>query len=277
MLRNSLILLSCITIINCKKIENETQEELNNDINNYYSSEEEIEFTSIFIGLSPKMSDKTFSEAITKLNNENKLIDNKFPVIVENENYLFSIQKTRNSIKLNYSKQETKSSENINYEISDKYLRKYNSEKDKFIKVFDSKYSLSEVQLPKNILLQNYDLNKEYYRLYKDLEKSILLGFSVIGDKYPSKEEIMIAEQEKRKKTPDHPLENVGDFIINEQNDNYVIFGIEIEINYYHNDEMENLLFRMKNESDKIKENEDETLKNDLHKVKIAKKNLNEL
>ena len=40
---------------------------------------------------------------------------------------------------------------------------------------------------------------------------------------------------------------------------------------------MENLLFRMKNESDKIKENEDETLKNDLHKVKIAKKNLNEL
>ena len=274
MIKNYLILLICLFFINCKNKENEINTNINNEVLN---KSVETEFKPIFIGLSPKMSDEAFSNEIDKLNKEHKLIDSKFPLTIGNDDYLFDLQKINNSIRLKYSTQETKSFENVNYQISDKYLEIYNLKKDNLLKVFNSKYKLNDYQIPTNINLDSYNLKKEHYKLYKDNDKSILVGYSIIGDRYPSQKEREIIKQKKNEKISDNPLENIGDHISNHETSNYAVFGIEIEINYYHKEEIDNILNEIKNESNAIKIRDEKIKRNDLKEKSSAKSNLKEL
>ena len=274
MLKKCLLSTTILFLVNCKEPTSENNDE--NSVSNTKNQTFETELKPIFIGLSPKMSDEAFDSEINKLNTENKLVNNKFPLKLDEEFISFDIFKKINSITLVYSTQESKSFENISYQISDRYLKKYNHKKEELFKIFDSKYKIHKIQIPKNINLTNYGLQKDSYRLYQDDEKSILLGYTIIGERYPSKQKFEYEKQINNKKTDEHPLENLGKFISSESN-NYAVFGIEIEINYFHNDKMESLLMNMLKESNTIKKLKKESEKKESENEKTAKNNIHEL
>lgn len=273
---NKYLLLSfSLLLVNCK---NSNKEVLQNDsFSDTIIKPEMITYNPIFIGLSPKMSDEEFTLQIQKLNDENKLVDKKFPLTIGKDNYLFEIIKKVNSITLKYSEQESESFNDVNYEISDNHLAFYNDKKATLIDIFNSKYKLSQKQIPENINLENYFLEKDNYSRYEDEEKTILVGYRIIGDRYPSLQERQRIEREKKEKTPKHPLENIGDFIPTEKSNSYALFGIEVEINYYHKNDFESIFNSMQIESKKNTENENRINKTEKERKNNSKSNINEL
>lgn len=274
MLKNCILSTIILLLVNCKDFNSENNDE--NSIRNTTTQTFETDFKPIFIGLSPKMSDEAFDLGIDKLNTENKLVNNKFPLKFGEELISFDIFKKDNSITLAYSTQESKTFENISYQISDKYLKKYNHKKEVLFKIFDSKYKLHKIQIPNNINLTNYGLQKNSYKLYQDDEKSILVGYTIIGERYPSQQELEYEKQISKKNTDEHPLENLGEFTSPKSN-NYAVFGIEMEINYFHNDKMENLLMYMLKESNTINNLKKESEKKESETEINAKNNIHEL
>lgn len=262
-------LLSCEKIISKKTNDNISVKTIEKKVNSQ-------NIVPIFIGLSPNMSDEVFDEKIKKLNEDGKLVDGEFVITVKNKNYPFQVLKTNNSIRLKYSTQETKAFENVSYAISENYLSIYKNKKNDIIEIFDLKYKLNKTQIPTNIYLPIYHLEKENYKLYKDQLKSILVGYTMIGGIYPSLEEREIEKRKKEEKVSDDPLANIGDFIRSEKS-NYAQFGMEIEINYYENTEMERILKKMLDESSEVKNAEDKIFKKEKSQKNSAKNNINEL
>lgn len=111
------VILIVFTIISCKKDNVKTTRSHQND--------EIQKHEPIFLGLSPKMSNESYDKEIKKLNSEGTLTENEFPLIIDNEEFYFKIQKKDNYILLYYV--ESTSIENsMNDNIVHQKCLKYN-------------------------------------------------------------------------------------------------------------------------------------------------------
>ncbi len=230
----------CLFLFNCKQSENKIITTDSKENKKVVIEQNDKEFKAIFIGLSPKMTDEVFLNEIEKLNSNGKLENSKFVLYVNNETLYFEIQKLSNSIRLNYSDIQSKYIPNLSYEKSDKYLNEINIKKDNLIKIFQSKYKSNIIEIPTDLNLDKYGLEMEKYLLFRDTDKSVLLGYTVLGSRVPSPSEREEYYNKLVEENPDDPLAAVGRFV--KSDIEYVDFGLEIEINYYHNEDLNSLL-----------------------------------
>ncbi|MDY0090229.1 MAG: hypothetical protein RBR78_07665 [Flavobacteriaceae bacterium] len=271
------IFLYAITIafISCNKIDtNESITE--NHIDSLANpTSQPVNFIPLFLGLSPKMTENIFYKEIENLNNIGKLDNNIFLLKINSVTYGFTIEKTKNSIKLNSSSITIKRKKNLSYKISDSLIHKYYIEKEEIFNVFKNKYQLYDIQVPVNINLDNFNLIKDDYKLFKDVDKFILVGCSIIGNSVSSPEE-QIEEYNNsiNGNSPNIFAELQGKEV--DPNNSYH-FGIEIEINYLHIDDMKSLLNEMLEESVRIKKIKTEQRKLESDKNEFIDNNINEI
>lgn len=148
-------------------------------------------YQSIFLGLSPNMSENEFSTKIKELNKNGKLEDGKFPLLVDGQEFLFEINKRQNSIKLSYSEEYSVQEKHyLLYEKFDKEFSKkgiwFDKCKNNFFKILNKKYKLNKLQIPSKIDLEKIGL--EYcddYKIFVDQNKYILFGTKFYGLKDP--------------------------------------------------------------------------------------------
>jgi hypothetical protein len=270
----SLFLLSFLCF-NCKNTEN--------DIITYDSLEsktkelKEDETKPIFLGLSPKMKNDVFLEEIEKLNNNGKLENGNFILPLNNKNLEFKLQKTNNSIKLVCTHFKSKYREYLCYQESDKYLNEFNNKAQNLIDLFKKKYKSNPIKIPNDFKqpLYKYDLRKDNYLLFKDTVKSVLIGYSIIGYRVPSPSERKAEYEKLKSDNPDNPI--IGIEINSIESSKFVDFGLEIEINYYYNDELELILQSINKEHEIFKKAALENEKRYLEKQNNKKNNLEEI
>jgi hypothetical protein len=277
MIKKIILLILCIPFSNCMQKPN-----IESSINNYDTIKPEIKkdiadlhVNPIFLSLSPRMSDEAFSNEIRKLNIEEKLSDNKFIVNNKNVNYSFNIEKTNNSIRLKYSDEETKSIQNLNYKKSENYLNKYIDRKDILMQIFDSKYELGKIQLPQNIVLNNYGFSKENYKLFVNDNKYIIVGYTILGSKIPNQQEKEI--EEKKLKNLNELFYYMAQAENSRELKNHVVFGYEFEINYFHKEDIEQILKSMKKESDEVIKAKNKVAKKEIKRLNNINSNIKEL
>ena len=135
------------------------------------------------------MSDKEFSTKINQLNKNGKLEDSKFPVLIDDEEFLFGIKNTHNSIKLTYNDEyhiQKKCKRKVFFEknkkeFSDKRVM-FNKYKDKFLKILNKKYRLNDLQIPLHLDLENIGLEScDGYKIFVDNNKYVIFGTDYYG------------------------------------------------------------------------------------------------
>lgn len=221
--------------------------------------EEKTSHSPLFLGLSPHMNDDEFDNRIKQLQEKGNLDGYNFSI----NNVNFLVKKTKNSIRLDLVETESYSPNNINYQKSENLLLKYKSKKDKILNVYSSKYKRNNVQLPNNIDLTNFKLNKEKYILFKDDAKYILFGYSLPGAIYPSEQERKDAEdaQPKREKLFGEDTFSSGNEIV------HYDFGLEIQIDYIDKKDMDKMIDLM------IKESQEKNVKHRTSEKEKSRKN----
>ena len=237
-----------------------------------------INHSPLFLGLSPNMTEYEFSKEIDKLDSQSKLSGDRFIIPVNKEDFYFEVKKTENTIRLSYSDQTTKAIENVSYKISDDYLKHYENSVNDFLKIFDSKYDGKNMIMPTNVYLLNYGLKNVNYRIFQDSSKTVLIGYKINGLRYPSPSEQEYENSKKSKKIPDSSLENIGDFInTGKEHSNFVSFGLEVDVDYYYNEEFNKLFQRIKSDSNLEKKNEIIKKQKETESKNVTKNNIKEL
>jgi hypothetical protein len=271
----TLAILIILTFTGCKKS--------NDDLKNNETEIAPLETKSIknhhpiFLGLSPYMTETEFSNEINNLNSQSKLNGSRFIVQMDNKDYYFEVKKTANTIKLIYSDQTSKAIQNVSYKISEGYLQLYQSRMNDFLKIFDSKYD-KKIIMPTNIHLSNYGLSKENYQIFRDSSKTVLIGYKLNGYRYPSPSEREYENSKKEKEIPDGILDNIGEQMDRgKERSNFVVFGLDVEIDYYYNEEFDELFKKIKTDSDIEKKNELMEKQKEIEIKKVSKNNVKEL
>jgi len=250
------ILFLMIIFFSCKN-------EVNND--NSIDKIEAVNYEPIFLNLSPKMEGMRFYEEL----NKNPSIDNSFFYIPLNETSdSFKVSKMEDRILLEYSDKRELSATNNPSSVPFYQRQHIHNEKtvQEFIALFKSKYGKPLNLLPfehndegeyfnkeackwknaanrnfrkreyangiVNKTLWDYDFDKCYYLVFQDNSKTIMIGY---------------------------------------ENSNSNNFGVELEINYFHNSDF--LLLQKKMEKDK---SEFETAKFNMEKLKKEEQIKNE-
>ena len=96
------------------------------------------------------MSENEFYTKIKVLNKNGKLQDNKLPLLVDGQEFLFEINKSQNSIKLSYSEEYSVQEKNyllykkFNKEFSEKGVL-FNKCKNNFLNILNKKYKLNKI------------------------------------------------------------------------------------------------------------------------------------
>jgi hypothetical protein len=159
------------------------------NINNTKPIKKEKKYLPLFLGLSPYMSENDFSTKINELNKNRKLEYGKFPVLIDNEEYLFEIKKQHKSIKLSYTDEYTLTQKGKTTLFFKKYSKefsnkenKFNTIRNNFIKILSKKYKLNEFQIPSNIELEKIHLECcSSYKIFVDKDKYVIFGTSYYG------------------------------------------------------------------------------------------------
>lgn len=277
MLKKTFFILVILIIGSCRKPSNDLQNQENKI--NPSEAKKVKKHNSLFLGLNPYMTEYDFSTEISNLNSQNKLNNGRFIIPVNNQDYYFDVKKTINTIRLTYSDQTSKSVHNLSYRISDEHLQLYENKINDLLKIFNSKYNGEEKVIPTEVNLSYYGLRKEHYRIFQDSSKTVLIGYTINGYRCPSPSEQAYENSKKKKeKTPDHPLENIGKFIDREnQSSNFVIFGLEVDIDYYYNDEFNKLFQKIIYDNEVKKKSEIINKQKEIERKKVSENNLNEL
>ncbi len=144
-------------------------------------------YQSIFLGLSPNMSENEFYTKIKVLNKNGKLQDNKIPLLVDGQEFLFEINKRHNSNKLSYSEEYSVQEKNyllykkFNKEFSEKGVF-FNKCKNNFLNILNKKYKLNEFQIPSKIDLDKIGLEYcDEYKIFVDQNKYVFFGTNFYG------------------------------------------------------------------------------------------------
>ncbi len=262
-----LIILITYSFTNCKNISEELKV-----IENLNEENKTENHSPLFLGLTPSMSDYKFSEEIKNLNKINKLDNGRFIIPIKNEEFYFEVQKTKNTIRLNCKNQDSIAIENLSYQISEEYLEKYNREINNIIEVFDKKYNGQKLIMPTNISLLNYGLQNDYYKIFQDSSKTVLIGYKKIGYKHPSPSERKAEDNKIKKKNPYDPLESIGEIIDGQKDSsNFVVFGFEMDIDYYYNKEFNKIFKAIQIESKNNNNDRIEKLNSETEKKKHIK------
>ncbi|QTY27072.1 hypothetical protein [Flavobacterium sp. CS20] len=255
-------------------------------------------YSPIFLNLSPKMDSLKF---ISTKNENKNLIDGKFYISLENSKKVgFKLLKKKDRITLEYNDVMNISIEDLNKTQSEYLVEKNNNFVNQIIEIYKSKYGEPLIIMPNQkqrhkgfyfpktyksygiISLKEYDFDKYSYMIFRDTLKSILIGYNEYG-------KIVLSEKEikKLKKTPikkskndnnlfkivqDNFYETERKDLINSRDEPNQDFGIELEINYMHNEELDTIIKEIKQYKNKFEENrnkldslynkEDEIIKN---------------
>lgn len=242
----------------------------NNSVKNSTNStiKKHNNYKSLFLGLSPQMSDKEFSNKIVELNKSGKLENNKFPLLIDGEEFLFEINKKHNSIKLSFKDEYTlqkKCKSSLFFKQNRKEFLskriKFNKYKISFINILKKKYSLNKFQFPKNFNFDKIGLECYEdcsYTIFVDKDKYVVFGTSIYGleDYYILTGNKYNEETEK---------ENVFDKLITNHN-----YGISIFIHYFSIQEFDKLYKEELTLEKKYKKYED-------NKIQKLKKNSEQL
>ena len=215
----NILLFLLVTLISCQRKTSETEI---NKISNK---------SSVFLTLYPEMSDSDFKTEINKLNATGSLSNNKFQFLLDKNTYVFDVTKNNISIRLNYNRKQTIETFFLNYNKSDKLIKKYSDEKLKFLKIFENKYKRSSNQFPQDYPIIADELSKPNYEVFEDAEKYILIGWQVIGKRIPNEQE---SAEEIKKHFPNIKFSKEYDEYAKASSSGggKAEFGIEFEINY---------------------------------------------
>lgn len=221
-------LLFCSMILSCNnKVEEKTKKD---------------EFhPTLFLTLSPYMSDDQFYNESKKLNQNNTLEKGKFVLRLNNKNYFLNVDKYKHSITLSYSKNEEVLFSSLSYERSDVLNNKYEQILNDIKLVYDKKYIKNDKQIP---LGGFYPLGNLKYTLYKDKDKYILFGYKLIANRIGNKTERQkdldeLNRQMGRKAKPENSM-----FTRLSSNDPKITFGIKIKIDYFEKGYIDSLLVK---------------------------------
>ncbi len=191
-------------------------------------------YSPVFLGLSPNMTDKEYDLQIKKLNKDGILEGNDFTINDNNKLYVFNVSKTSKSIRLEFNDFVTVIT-TPNENVSQESNSNYELEKNQIQKVFNKKYKKANIQLPENIDFAKFDFTLNNYTLYKDSDKYVLLGYSmpdvntnnVVGKSRNSKDEKLFGSDVMTAKS--------NEFVSYE-------YGLKIQIDYLEIDDMNKIL-----------------------------------
>lgn len=216
----NILLFLLVTLISCQRKTSET--EIKNISNK----------SSVFLTLYPEMSDSDFKNEINKLNTTGLLSNSKFQFLLDKNIYNFDVIKNNISIRLNYNRKQTIETIFLNYNRSDELIKNYNNEKLNLLKIFENKYKRSSNQFPLNYPIIAEELTKPNYEVFEDAEKYILIGWQVIGNRIPNKQE---SAEEIKKIFPNTKYSKKFDEYAKASSNGggKAVFGIEFEINYF--------------------------------------------
>ena len=240
-------LLFCSMILSCN---NKVEEKLKKD-----------EFhPTLFLTLSPYMSDDQFYNESKKLNQENKLEKGKFVLRLNNKNYYLNVDKYKHSITLSYSKNEEVLFSSLSYERSDVLNSKYEQVLNDIKPVYDKKYIKNNKQIP---LGGFYPLENLKYTLYKDKDKYVLFGYKLIVNRIGSETERQKDLDELNRQMGIKSKSDNSMFTRLSSNDPKITFGIKIKIDYFEKGYIDSLLVKFDKDikDSKLKEQNTNQLK----------------
>lgn len=197
---------------------------------------------TLFLTLSPYMSDNQFYNESKKLNQNNKLEKGKFVLRLNNKNYFFNVDKYKHSITLSYSKNEEVLFSSLSYERSDVLNNKYEQILNDIKPVYDRKYIKNDKQIP---LGGFYPLGNLKYTLYKDKDKYILFGYKLIANRIGNETERQKELDELNRKMGRKGKSDNSMFTHLSSNDPKITFGIKIKIDYFEKDYIDSLLVKI--------------------------------
>ncbi|NRT13569.1 hypothetical protein [Flavobacterium sp. 14A] len=216
----NILLFLLITLISCQRKTSETEiKKISNK-------------SSVFLTLYPEMSDSDFKNEVNRLNTTGLLSNNKFQFLLDKTIYDFDVINNNISIRLNYNRKQTIETIFLNYKKSDELIKNYSNEKLNLLNIFKNKYKRSSNQFPPNYTIMAEELSKPNYEVFEDAEKYILIGWQVIGDRIPNKQE---SAEEIKKIFPNRKSSKKYDEYAKSSSNGggTAVFGIEFEINYF--------------------------------------------
>lgn len=237
-------------------------------------------YNPIFLNMSPKMDSIEF-DSIKKENNN--LIDGKFYLGLRNDNRIgFDLLKNKNRITLEFIDIVNVPLEDLNKTQSTYLIEKTNKLHQQIIDIYKDKYGEPVRIMPNQskyhkvyypitnkfvgiISLKDYGFEKNKYLIFRDSIKSILIGYNEYGKIVLSENEIKRLKKTPIKKTKSknnlYRLAKNAEYIserkdlINSRNEPNQDFGIELEINYMHNEELDTIIKEIKQYKNKFEEN----------------------
>ena len=224
------------------------------------------EHQPLFIGLSPKMTDNEFEEEISNLNHEKKLDSGDFIIPINNKTYKFKVSKTGKTVRLLCTEYHTMYVKNFDINIAEERISDAETIISEIIKIFEEKYGDSKIRFPVGAPFLDYKMNSEYYNIYQDSYKTVLMGYDIYDtrDPTPSSEERfadVAVDGENSKREIDHGFRVIIDYYYNEDFDK--LFK-SIELKTKNNDQKwEN---KLKRDAENRKRDAD-NLKNNLKKL----------
>lgn len=218
--------------------------------------------SSLFMGLSPHMTDKDFDDKIKSLNISGKLNDGSFTVKVKDDEYYFRVYKYKNSITLGAHKQS-----NFIYTDYEEYERKTKEEYSKlkdFAEKIEAKYKDKKNESLTSIFFEDWGLERGDFGVYRDSSKTVAIKYNLENDKYDSEQYIK---------------DNYKVFYTNESGRIVRSSAVDaiITLSYYYNEDFDKLLEEKKHKKIISKQSKIEELNKNVEKEKVLENNLHDL
>ena len=242
MLKKILWLSVLYVSISCIQKEQNIEKTISNSSNSAGASKN---YKPLFLGLSPEMSDVEYQNQIKLLNQRGTLHNSVF-TIESNENFPdFYVKKEHNSIRLWYKNFTKYNNDELSSEFSKELVEEYTLTKNEILKVYSKKYDKNDWQFPEGTYLPSYNFPQEDYIILKDSDKYIVIGYSLKGFIYKTREQ-RIAEDIAMGKDV-NPVDPIyGTFRYEHE------FGLGVDIDYFDKKILEQLVNEMKKENEEL-------------------------
>lgn len=203
------------------------------------------QYKSIFLGLNPEMSNLEYEQQIKRLNQKGNLQGSIFSLQSEENLPDFYVNKEHNSIRLWFKNYTTYSIDELNSEFSKELVEEHTSTKNEILKLYSKKYVKNDWQLPEGPFRSEYNFPQKDYIIFKDADKYIVIGYTLKGFIYKSREQRIAADIAAGKNVnPYDPI--YGTFKYEHE------FGLGVDIDYFDKKILEQLVDKMKKEKEEF-------------------------